>query len=91
MIGLLANRGDAIAERLGSNGNAGGTEVGDFLMLQLINRTELVLRHYLDLVQVSPEVLYRTLLSILGELSTFASDSKRPSLEGRYRTACGRT
>ncbi|MBT2372291.1 type VI secretion system baseplate subunit TssK [Pseudomonas fluorescens] len=85
VIGLLTNRGDAIAERLGSNGKAGGAEVGDFLMLQLINRTELVLRHYLDLVRVSPEALYRTLLSILGELSTFASDSKRPSLEGRYQ------
>lgn len=85
VISLLANRGDAIAERLGSNGKAGGTEVGDFLMLQLINRTELVLRHYLDLAQVSPEALYRTLLSILGELSTFASDNKRPRLEGRYQ------
>lgn len=85
VISLLANRGDAIADRLGSDGKAGGTEVGDFLVLQLINRTELVLRHYLDLDQVSPEVLYRALLSILGELSTFASDSKRPRLEGRYQ------
>ncbi|MFC6339989.1 type VI secretion system baseplate subunit TssK [Pseudomonas sp. CCM 7891] len=85
VISLLASRGDAIAERLRSNGKAVGAQVGDFLMLQLINRTELVLRHYLDLSQVSPETLYRALLSILGELSTFASDTKRPRLEGRYR------
>lgn len=56
-------------------------------MLQLINRTELVLRHYLGLSQVSPEALYRTLLSILGELATFASDSKRAHFEGITGTA----
>ncbi|MGH8409983.1 MAG: type VI secretion system baseplate subunit TssK, partial [Pseudomonas sp.] len=85
VISLLAYRGDAIAERIRANGTAAGAEVGDFLMLQLINRTELVLRHYLGLSQVSPETLYRTLLSILGELATFASDSKRAHFEGHYR------
>lgn len=85
VISLLAYRGDAIAERIRTNGTAAGAQVGDFLMLQLINRSELVLRHYLDLSQVSPETLYRTLLSILGELATFASDSKRAHFEGCYR------
>lgn len=85
VISLLACRGDAIAERIRANGTAAGAEVGDFLMLQLINRTELVLRHYLGLGQVSPETLYRTLLTILGELATFASDSKRARFEGHYR------
>jgi type VI secretion system protein ImpJ len=84
VISLLACRGDAIAERIRGNGQAAGTEVGEFLMLQLINRAELVLRHYLDLSQVSPETLYRALLSILGELATFASDSKRAHHAGRY-------
>ncbi|QJI37325.1 type VI secretion system baseplate subunit TssK [Pseudomonas sp. ADAK13] len=85
VISLLAYRGDAIAGRIRANGSAAGAEVGDFLMLQLINRTELVLRHYLSLSQVSPETLYRTLLSVLGELATFASDSKRAHFEGHYR------
>ncbi|MDY7532748.1 type VI secretion system baseplate subunit TssK [Pseudomonas sp. Bout1] len=85
VISLLACRGDAIAERIRANGSAAGAEVGDFLMLQLINRSELVLRHYLGLRQVSPEALYQTLLSILGELATFASDSKRAYFEERYR------
>jgi type VI secretion system protein ImpJ len=30
------------------------------MMLQLINRTEMLLRHYLSLEQVHPEELYRT-------------------------------
>ena len=85
VISMLGHRGDTIAERIRSNGKVGGAEVGDFMMLQLINRTELVLRHYLELEQVHPEELYRTLLTMLGDLSTFANDSKRPNLDGRYQ------
>ena len=54
------------------------------MMLQLINRTELLLRHYLGLEQVHPEELYRTLLTMLGDLATFSSESKRPRLDSRY-------
>jgi type VI secretion system protein ImpJ len=85
VLSLLATRGDAIAERMQGNGGASGAQVGDFLMLQLINRTELVLRHYLCQTQVRPEALYRELLAVFGELSTFATDSKRAQLEGCYR------
>ncbi|SKB10616.1 type VI secretion system protein ImpJ [Pseudomonas extremaustralis] len=85
VITLLGNRGESIAERIRSNGKVGGAEVGDFMMLQLINRTELLLRHYLDLEQVHPEALYRELLTLLGDLATFSSDTKRPRLESRYQ------
>lgn len=85
VVSLLACRGDAIAGRIQGSGAGSGTQIGDFLMLQLINRCELVLRHYLSQSQVRPEALYRELLSIFGELSTFAHDSKRAHLDGRYR------
>ncbi|CAN1606177.1 type VI secretion system baseplate subunit TssK [Pseudomonas sp. B21-028] len=85
VIGMLGHRGDSLAERIRSNGKAGGTQVGDFMMLQLINRNELLLRHDLDLEQVHPERLYRTLLSLLGELATFSGESKRPPLNNHYR------
>ncbi|MDO7896639.1 type VI secretion system baseplate subunit TssK [Pseudomonas citrulli] len=85
VLGMLAHRGDSLAERIGANGKAGGAQVGDFMMLQLINRSELLLRHYLDLEQVHPEALYRTLLALLGDLATFSSDSKRPALNNRYQ------
>jgi type VI secretion system protein ImpJ len=85
VISMLAHRGDTIAERIRSNGKIGGAEVGDFMMLQLINRTELLLRHYLGLEQLHPEALYRTLLTMLGDLATFSSDSKRPRLDSRYQ------
>lgn len=85
VIGLLGHRGDALAERLQSSGKAGGAEVGDFLMLQLINRTEPLLQHCLAQEQVHPEEVYRTLLALLGELATFASDNKRAPAEMQYR------
>ena len=74
VISMLGHRGDTIAERIRSNGKVGGAEVGDFMMLQLINRTELLLRHYLGLEQVHPEQLYRVLLTMLGDLATFGSE-----------------
>jgi len=85
VISMLSHRGDTLAERIRSNGKVGGAEVGDFMMLQLINRTELVLHHYLSLEQLHPEELYCTMLSMLGDLATFASDSKRPQLQTRYQ------
>ncbi|WP_137806629.1 type VI secretion system baseplate subunit TssK [Pseudomonas sp. G(2018)] len=84
VISMLGHRGDAIAERIRSNGKVGGAEVGDFMMLQLINRTEPLLRHYLTREQVHPQELYCTLLTLLGELATFSSESKRPGLDSRY-------
>lgn len=84
VIGMLGHRGDVLAERMRASGRIGGTEIGDLLMLQLINRSEPVLRHYLHLEQAHPEEVYRVLLALLGELATFASDSKRPKPCGRY-------
>jgi len=85
VISLLATRGDAVAARVQGNGASAGAQLGDFLMLQLINRAELILRHCLSQPQVRPEAVFREMLSILGELSTFAVDNKRPQFEGRYR------
>ncbi|MFW9268281.1 type VI secretion system baseplate subunit TssK [Pseudomonas sp. NR3] len=84
VIGMLGHRGESLAERLRSSGKAGGAQVGDFMMLQMINRTELLLRHYQELEQIHPETLYRTLLALLGDLAVFSTDSKRPSFDNRY-------
>jgi type VI secretion system protein ImpJ len=85
VISMLALRGNAIAQRIRSSGSVAGAEVGDFMMLQLINRTELVLRHYLTLQHLHPEALYCALLSMLGDLATFGSESKRVQLDSVYQ------
>ena len=84
VIALLAHRGEKIAERIKASGKGGTAEVGDCMMLQLINRTELVLRNLLSLQYVHPEELYGVLLSALGELATFSSDTRRPQLKSFY-------
>lgn len=84
VIALLTHRGGKIADRIQASGKGGAAEVGDFMMLQLINRTELVLRHLRSQQQLHPEELYGVLLEMLGELATFASDLKRPQLESFY-------
>jgi len=85
VISLVDTRCAALAERISSNGKAGGSEVGDFMLLQMMNRTQLMLLHYQKLQQVHPEELYRTLLSVVGELSTFASANRRPPLTLNYQ------
>ncbi|MBU3059691.1 type VI secretion system baseplate subunit TssK [Pseudomonas indica] len=85
VISMLGHRGDILAERIRATGKVGGAEVGDFMMLQLINRYEPVLRHYLGVERVHPEQIYRELLGLLGELATFSSETKRPRLDSRYQ------
>ncbi|MBL4835716.1 MAG: type VI secretion system baseplate subunit TssK [Pseudomonas sp.] len=85
VISMLAHRGDILAERIRATGKVSGAEVGDFMMLQLINRFEPILRHHQSVEQLHPEQVYRELLGLLGELSTFASESKRPRLDSRYQ------
>lgn len=84
VLSLLDNRGDILAERIKTVGKVGGAEIGDFLMLQLINRSGLLLRHYSEIEHLHPVELYRALLGLLGDLSTFASKTKRPSHDSRY-------
>jgi type VI secretion system protein ImpJ len=85
VISLLATRGDAIAARIQGSGTSAAAQVGDLLMLQLINRVESRLRHYLSQAQVRPQTLFLELLSVLGELSTFATDSRRAPLQVHYQ------
>ncbi|MDY6943389.1 MAG: type VI secretion system baseplate subunit TssK [Pseudomonadota bacterium] len=84
LMGLLQHRAEAIVARL----NAGGqsfTELADFLLLQLINREEMLLRHLGQLPDLHPEFLYRELAQMGGELATFASETRRPGSYHRYQ------
>ncbi len=80
VIGLLQQRGEALAARFNdSGGKAGGASaIADFLLLQLINRSEPRLRHLDQYAQVHPERLYTELVTLAGELSTFTTTAKRP-------------
>lgn len=85
VISMLSHRGDQLAQRISSAKQLGGSEMGDFLMLQLINRSEPRLRHLLAEAQVHPEQLYVELLTLYGELATYNGELRRPNKEHGYR------
>jgi type VI secretion system protein ImpJ len=77
VIGLLHQRGESLAGRLGQPGRAGVGEIADFLLLQLCNRYEPLLVHSRNSSVFHGERLFAQLLALSGELATFR-DAKRP-------------
>lgn len=78
MIGKVKLRADTLASRLNqSQGNA--TSIADFLMLQMLNRYEPILKHLVSIEGTHPESICRVLYGMAGELSTYSNSRKRPS------------
>jgi len=80
LVGLLHHRAEAIAGRLADANRGGTAEVADYMMLQLINRIEPLCLHLSHMQSLHPVDLYKELIQIVGELSTFVSTQKRPPL-----------
>ncbi len=76
--GLLHTRGEALAGRASEAGRGGVAEISDFLLLQVVNRMEPLVNHLLNIPVLHPELLYRILVQLAGELSTYAKTNKRP-------------
>jgi len=76
--GLLKQRGEALASRLGAE-QGGTADMGDFMLLQVINRHDPYFTHLSKLPRLHPESLYSICTQLAGELSTFTSHRKRPS------------
>jgi type VI secretion system protein ImpJ len=85
LLGLLHQRGEALAGRVAATGRGAAAEFADFLMLQAINRYEPLVSHYADAGGLHPEQLFRLCVSAAGELSTFTATSKRPPKIPAYR------
>ena len=84
LVNLLAHRGDTLAGRIRNTGRFGTSEVGDFLMLALINRNETRLRHLMQFRQIHPERVFMEMVSLHSELASFNGDSRRPLNELSY-------
>ncbi|MDY7544834.1 type VI secretion system baseplate subunit TssK [Glaciimonas sp. GNP009] len=85
--GLSKLRADALSARLsGSDGKAGaGAEVSDYLLLQILNRYEPLLEHMCQIGEIAPVELYRQLIMLSGELSTFVRpQTRRPVVAPGY-------
>ena len=85
LVGLLRQRAEALAARLSQPGAAGAAEIADFLMLQLLNRSEPLYLHLAGLSGLHPEQLYGSMVQLGGELSTFARAGKRAIAYPVYR------
>lgn len=83
---LLLHRAQAIASRLsGSQGQRGGTELVDFLLLQLVNRYGALFKHYCQDLSLHPQHLYQQLIALNGEMAAFTNESKLPEYNGAYQ------
>lgn len=85
--GLSNLRADALASRLvGSDARSSQVaEVTDYFLLQLLNRYQPLLKHYLTVPETSPEAIYQTLLQLSGEMATFVkTKTRRPDVYPEY-------
>jgi type VI secretion system protein ImpJ len=69
--GLVRERAKSLASSMGQMGQ-GVSEVAEFLMLQLLNRADPLLRQFAGAPSAHPEELHGLLLQLAGELATFS-------------------
>jgi type VI secretion system protein ImpJ len=85
LVGMLHQRGEALAARAAATGRAATAELAEFLMLQAINRYEPLFAHFDQDGGVHPEELFRALVEAAGELATYTSPSRRRPPLATYR------
>ncbi len=77
------------AEMLASQIAQPNLEARDYLILQTINRNELLLTHLLNLPVLHPERLYSICLNLVGDLATFSSQYRPRSCPVYQHDALG--
>lgn len=85
LLGLLHQRGEALAGHVVASAAGGASEIADFMLLQLVNRAQPLIRHMSQLSPLHPERFYSELVSLAGEFATFSTSGRRPEESARYR------
>lgn len=85
LVGLLHHRGESIAGRLADTQRGGTAEIADYMMLQLVNRLEPLATHLSQMQGLHPLELYSESVQMVGELSTFVTNTKRPPVFPPYK------
>lgn len=85
IISRIRQRAFTLAANMGVQGLGGVSEVRDFLMLQTINRALPLLMHLASQHGLHPEHLYRTLVTLAGDMAIFFEEHKRPKDYPIYR------
>lgn len=82
--GLISNRASELAKRIGSPEQSGIADVAEFMMLQMLNRSQMHFTHRTLLHTLNPEAFYLDLVRLLGELMTFTEEIRLPCPVERY-------
>ncbi|RYZ12256.1 MAG: type VI secretion system baseplate subunit TssK, partial [Comamonadaceae bacterium] len=83
LLGLLRQRGDALAGRMSQGGTGGVAEIADFLLLQTVNRNEPLFAHLAKSAMLHPQHFFEQALALAGDLATFR-DTRRVAKFGPY-------
>lgn len=84
LYGLVKQRGDTLAARIGAPGTKGVAEFADFVLLLACNRCEPLLDHLRRMSPLHPQAAYAELLKLAGECATFGQESRRPPAFSQY-------
>ncbi|OUL99129.1 type VI secretion system baseplate subunit TssK [Variovorax sp. JS1663] len=76
LLGLLRQRGEALAGRMTQGGTGGVAEIADFLLLQTVNRNEAVFAHLAKSATLHPQHFFERALALAGDLASFR-DARR--------------
>ena len=75
--GLIKQRADALAGRIGGAATSGVGETADFLLLLVCNRYEPLLAQLRQTSLLHPQQLYLEMLKLAGECATFGRENRR--------------
>ncbi|WP_337270440.1 type VI secretion system baseplate subunit TssK [Oryzifoliimicrobium ureilyticus] len=86
LLGIVRHRAQAIAERIGDPTIRGTAEVGDYFLLQILNRADPLLFHMsANATRLHPITFYEECIGLAGELATFTAQTKRATAFQPYR------
>ncbi len=86
LLGIVRHRAQAISERIGDPTIRGTAEVGDYFLLQILNRADPLLAHLgANATRIHPIRFYEECLQLAGELATFTTEKKRATDFPPYR------
>ncbi len=78
LLGIVRHRAEAIADRIGDPTIRGTAEVGDYFLLQILNRADPLLQHVAyNATRIHPLSFYELCIQLAGELATFTTERKR--------------
>ncbi|WP_183893363.1 type VI secretion system baseplate subunit TssK [Rhizobium skierniewicense] len=86
LLGIVRHRAQAISERIGDPTIRGTAEVGDYFLLQILNRADPLLAHFsANATRFHPIRFYEDCIQLAGELATFTTERKRATEFPPYR------